>query len=275
MALMHATRRRYGRFPTTVYEDNYGYTINFYQPMIDYIDAKRRGTRPSYPHLPWSYERSLSKYRPSNPVRSYTDEEVTRHSRTASAHAYQDLINARIIIRSPFSVAKSADAARVTKHIRPDSVVERTKRRQVEREAELRAQDKLDQQYIARIIDRMGDLKEVQISEDLKRAIRGKSASAISAALLADSEKNIKSAKREEEEIVAQMFSRSSRAVSENRIIHSAHLEFIDERLIDNLDFKVSSSLCNVKRQLTNLNQKTVEMYADSRCVVYFFRFNF
>ncbi|XP_017490078.1 PREDICTED: paramyosin, short form, partial [Rhagoletis zephyria] len=107
---------------------------------------------------------------------------------------------------------------------------------------------------------------------EFKRSIRGKSATAIAQALISESERNIKSAKREEEDFLAQTLIRSSRAASrarsgspEGRISsHGYHLELMDERLVDKLDHRVSSSLYNVKRQLSTLNQKTVEFYADS-----------
>jgi len=76
---------------------------------------------------------------------------------------------------------------------------------------------------------------------------------------------------------LAQTLVRSSRAVSRARSrssspldgqlrAHALHIELMDDRLVDKLDHRVSSSLHNVKRQLSTLNQRTVEFYADSRC---------
>lgn len=260
--------------PTTVYEDNYGYSMNYYQPMIDYIDVKNREGRENVqtPHLPWSCERSLPKYRPSNPISPYTSEEVVRLARKAATQAQRDLINARVAIRTPFSVKKSADAARVTKHILPDSVVERENSRYTQRLEEIRFKERRDYLRMLHHIQRM-DESQVAISAELKRAIRGKSAHAITAALLAETDRNLKNARAEEEAYIATQqarassVSRSVRAVSENRLLHTAHIEVLDDRMIDNLDYRVSSSLCNVKRQISNLNQKTAEFYSDSRCV--------
>lgn len=268
MALMHYVPKRHERVPSSIYKDNYGYTINYYQPMINYLDNKRHGIdNVEYPHLPWSYERGLSKYHSSNLVPTYSSDDINRLSYETSNRAQKNLINGRVVIRSPFSVIKTADTARLKKHLNPDSIIERAKRRQVEREEELRLIARREYLKYLRLKSKMDDLKDVHISDDLKRAIRGKSATAISAALLAESEKNIKY-RKEEDEIIQQSISRSSRATSESRVsVHSAHIEFVDERLIDNLDYKVSSSLCNVKRQLTNLNAKTSELYSESRSV--------
>ncbi|XP_055911766.1 paramyosin, short form isoform X2 [Eupeodes corollae] len=266
MALMQVSRpNRVRHMLMGTYEDNYGFSMNYYQPMIDYLDAKQTGGRQlDLPHLPWSNERGLKKYRPSNSVQRYTSSEVLRLSRAAADRANQVLLQSRQSIRTPFSVKKLADASRVTKHIVEDSIIERSQRRRLERQAELEDLIRRDTGRLLQRLRAMEDIRDVEISADLKRAIRGKSASAITAALLADSEKNMKTAKRQEEDFMAQAISNSVRGKSENRLLHATHIEFTDERMIDNLDYKVSSSLCNMKRQLSTLNQKTVEMYSDS-----------
>lgn len=268
MALMQVSRpNRVRHMLMGTYEDNYGYSMNYYQPMIDYLDAKQTGGRQlDLPHLPWSNERGLKKYRPSNSVPRYTSSEVIRLSRTAAERANQVLLQTRQSIRTPFSVKKLADASRVTKHIVEDSIIDRSRRRRFEREQELEELIRRDTGRLLQRIRAMEDIRDAEISADLKRAIRGKSASAITAALLADSEKNIKVAKQHEEDAMSAAIISATRGKSENRLLHATHIEFTDDRLIDNLDYKVSSSLCNMKRQLSTLNQKTVEMYSDTRC---------
>lgn len=266
MALMQVSRpNRVRHMLMGTYEDNYGYSMNYYQPMIDYLDAKQTGGRQlDLPHLPWSNERGLKKYRPSNSVPRYTSSEVIRLSRTAAERANQVLLQTRQSIRTPFSVKKLADASRVTKHIVEDSIIDRSRRRRFEREQELEELIRRDTGRLLQRIRAMEDIRDAEISADLKRAIRGKSASAITAALLADSEKNIKVAKQHEEDAMSAAIISATRGKSENRLLHATHIEFTDDRLIDNLDYKVSSSLCNMKRQLSTLNQKTVEMYSDT-----------
>ncbi|XP_033158996.1 paramyosin, short form isoform X2 [Drosophila mauritiana] len=273
-----ALKQRPSRFrpTTTTYEDNYGYTMNFYQPMLDYLDAKAKGLEVKKPHLPWVSERGLKQYRPSNAVRQYNADEIVRLSRTCAARADEILLNFRAQKRSPFSVQKLVDASRVTKHIEPDTVVERSRQRRRRRQEELEDLIKRDTLKILQRIRKIELDNELdKMSDDFKRSIRGKSASAIAQALLSESEKNIKTAKKEEEDYIAQTLVRSSRAVSRARSrssspldgqyrAHALHIELMDDRLVDKLDHRVSSSLHNVKRQLSTLNQRTVEFYADS-----------
>ncbi|XP_036338221.1 paramyosin, short form-like [Rhagoletis pomonella] len=273
MALTYRLRPSRTRHPAHTYEDNYGYTMNFYQPMLDYLDAKTKKLNVDPPHLPWSSERGLRQYRPSNPVRRYDPDEVLRLSRACAHRADEILLDFRVKKRTPFSVIKLADAARVHKHIEPDSVVDRSRERRRRRQQDLEDLIRQDTIRILQRIRRMELDNDVsRMTDEFKRSIRGKSATAIAQALISESERNIKSAKREEEDFLAQTLIRSSRAASrarsgspEGRISsHGYHLELMDERLVDKLDHRVSSSLYNVKRQLSTLNQKTVEFYADS-----------
>ncbi|XP_037722721.1 paramyosin, short form isoform X2 [Drosophila subpulchrella] len=273
-----ALKQRPSRFrpATTTYEDNYGYTMNFYQPMLDYLDAKAKGLEVKKPHLPWVSERGLKQYRPSNAVRQYNADEIVRLSRTCAARADEILLSFRAQKRSPFSVQKLVDASRVAKHLEPDTVVERSRQRRRRRQEELEDLIKRDTLKILQRIRKIELDNEVdQMSDDFKRSIRGKSASAIAQALLSESERNIKTAKKEEEDYISQTLVRSSRAVSRARSrssspldgqlrAHALHIELMDDRLVDKLDHRVSSSLHNVKRQLSTLNQRTVEFYADS-----------
>lgn len=281
------SRLRHG----TTYEDNYGYTMNFYQPMLDYLDAKAKGLKVEQPHLPWNSERGLKQYRSSNTVRKYNADEILRLSRTCAARADEILLSFRAQKRTPFSVQKLVDATRVAKHLEPDTIIERSRQRRRRRQEELEDTIKRDTLKILQRIRKIELDNEVdQMSDDFKRSIRGKSASAIAQALLSESERNIKTARKEEENYMSQAMVRSSRAVSRVRTSrstspyeievlssgggggsgqlrsHTLHVELMDDRLVDKLDHRVSSSLHNVKRQLSSLNQKTVEFYADSRC---------
>ncbi|XP_064541377.1 paramyosin, short form isoform X2 [Drosophila montana] len=277
-----ALQKRPSRFRhTTTYDDNYGYTMNFYQPMLDYLDAKAKGLKVQQPHLPWNSERGLKQYRSSNAVRHYNADEIVRLSRTCAARADEILLSFRAQKRSPFSVQKLVDATRVGKHIEPDTVVERSRQRRRRRQEELEDLIKHDTLKILQRVRKIElDSEFDQMSDDFKRSIRGKSASAIAQALLSESERNIKSAKQDEENYIAQTMIRSSRAASRVRSTspfdyvggggggqfrtHAVHMELMDDRLVDKLDQRVSSSLHNVKRQLSTLNQRTVEFYADS-----------
>uniref|UniRef100_T1GPK4 Myosin tail domain-containing protein n=1 Tax=Megaselia scalaris TaxID=36166 RepID=T1GPK4_MEGSC len=216
--------------------------------MIDYIDAKNHEGREKaqIPHLPWSCERSLPKYRPSKPISHYTSEEVVRLSRKAAAQAQQDLINARVAIRTPFSVKKTADAARVTKHIQPDTVVERENLRYTQRLEEIRFQERRDYLRMLHHIQRM-DENQVAISAELKRAIRGKSAHAITAALLAETDRNLKNARAEEEAFIAAQS--AARASSVTRKQTAIEIEQLNARVVE-AETRLKTEVMRIKKKL-------------------------
>lgn len=269
MASMQQIARR--RPPTTsIYSDNYGYTINFYQPMIDYLDAKQQGTDPQYPHLPWSNERGLKKYWPCNKVSTYTVNDINKYSEQVSNRAKnreKNFEDFKVIHRTPLAVTKSAIGARLSTRVgrsKYDTVEERTIRKLEEQANERHLSKVMDD--IDNIKTRFNAHKEIEISSGLKSAIRGKSASQISAALLAESEKNIKVSRNQEDFMISQAQCQSQTIGRSKITKRTTHVEFIDDRLIDNLDHKVGASLCDVKRQLQSFNQRTSDLYYDSRC---------
>lgn len=262
---MHiVTRKRFG-IPTTIYEDNYGYTINFYQPMIDYLDAKQQGANPQCPHLPWSNERGLKKYSPYKAVPSYTSADISKYSKEAYDHAKQrerDLDDYKIIKRTPLAVTKSAVGARLNRRLckYDTNIEERTIRKLQEREDERRVAAIMDD--IDQIKARFNAHKDLTVSNGLKNAIRGKTANQITAAILAESEKNIKEARNQEDILITQ----AKQSMHKGKIVKRVmHIELLDDRMIDNLDSSVSSSLHDVKRQLQTFNQRSSDLYHDSR----------
>lgn len=265
-SLMHQVKHRRDRVPTTIYNDNYGYTINFYQPMIDYLDAKRRGDHPQYPHLPWSNERALPKYSDRKKISNYTKPELKTYSTEVYESAKirdRDLDNYKVIKRaSPISVTKSALGARLNKHIHLPTIEEKLIRKQEEREAKRRVANIMDD--IEHIKARFNADRDVKISAGLKSSIRGKTASQITAALLNESRKNINESKNEEQIEISRATNR--RGCSENRIIQrTTHIEFMDDHMLDQLDKSMTTSLSDVKKQLNSFNQRTEDLYHNSR----------
>lgn len=269
-SMQQIVRRRRERPPTTaIYEDNYGYTINFYQPMIDYLDAKQQGSNPQYPHLPWSNERGLKKYWPCNTVPTYSTQDIEKYSAEVKKHAKnreRDFEDYKVIKRTPLAVAKSAVGARLERRLgrsKYDTVEERTIRN---------LEEQANERHLAKVMDDMDNIKarfnthkDLEISTGLKSAIRGKTAQQITAALLAESEKNIKVSRNEENLLISQAM-QSHQSVGKAKITQrTAHIELIDDRLIDNLDRSVCSSLYDVKRQLQSFNQRSTDFYHDSR----------
>lgn len=269
MAALQQIAKR--RPPTTaIYSDNYGYTINFYQPMIDYLDAKQRGTDAQYPHLPWTFERGLKQYRPCNSVSKYTKDDITKYSGQVAESAKKREVtfeDYKVIHRSPLAVSKSAVGARLGRRLgrsKYETVEERTIRNLEEQQNERHLAKVMDD--IENIKARFNAHKDLEISTGLKNAVRGKTASQIAAALLAESEKNIQVSRNQEDLMITR--AKQSQSVSGRTKVtqRSMHFELIDDRLIDHLDHNVSSSLCDVKHQLQSFNQRTSDLYYDSRC---------
>lgn len=271
MAALQQIAKR--RPPTTsVYSDNYGYTINFYQPMIDYLDAKQQGTEAQYPHLPWTNERGLKKYRPCNTVSTYTINEIDKFSGQVAESAKkreENFEDYKIIKRSPLAVTKSAIGARLGRRLG------RSKYETVEERTIRSLEEHANERHLAKVMDDIDNIKlrfnahkDMEISSGLKSAVRGKTASQIAAALLAESEKNIQVSRNQEDIMITQAKQSMHSSVSGRAKVtqRSTRVEFVDDRLIDNLDHNVQSSLCDMKRQLQTFNQRSADLYYDSRC---------
>uniref|UniRef100_A0ABD2XQ82 Myosin tail domain-containing protein n=1 Tax=Trichogramma kaykai TaxID=54128 RepID=A0ABD2XQ82_9HYME len=110
---------KWRHLPTTVYEGNYGYGINYYQPMIDYLDRKEGGIMSRDTALkatvPWRDERGYAFQHKA--VIPYTRDELAKHTTAAEMRAKEHLINFRAAKRSDFSRHKCVQAARVSKEV--------------------------------------------------------------------------------------------------------------------------------------------------------------
>lgn len=253
---------------TTIYADNYGFTINFYQPMIDYLDAKQKGINSQYPHLPWSNERGLKKYSSSKLISNYTSKDIVKYSDEVARNAKireESCDDYKIINRTPLAVTKSAIGARLGRRLgrsKYETVEERTIRT-----LEVRANER----HLAKVMDDIDNIKarfnahkDMELSAGLKSAIRGKTANQISAALLADSEKNIKVARDQEEKMIIKAQQRGN---IKSKITHrTMHIELMDDRIIDNMNHSVCSKLYDVKRQLQSFNERSTDLLYESRC---------
>ncbi|KOX72603.1 Paramyosin [Melipona quadrifasciata] len=84
---------RWKHWPTHIYDKNYSYGINFYQPMLEYIDREGRSFslpsdyrchRSELPELPWSDGRALWENRP---VETYRRHELIKRALDAEDEA--------------------------------------------------------------------------------------------------------------------------------------------------------------------------------------------
>merc|ERR1712212_979783 len=80
-----AKKRRPGSFwkkpPTYIYADNFGFGVQGYQSMIDYLDEKDAGGRPNRDsvHLPMLEERCMTKFDPRKPFKRYNNCEIDNY----------------------------------------------------------------------------------------------------------------------------------------------------------------------------------------------------
>lgn len=88
---------KWRHYPTYIYDRNYSYGMNYYQPMIDYIDNKERIPRPTLskyetrielPELPWSDGRILWE---DKRVQPYTKDNLIKYAINAEDEARDHL----------------------------------------------------------------------------------------------------------------------------------------------------------------------------------------
>lgn len=124
---------RWQKPATKYYDNNYSFGMNFYQPMIDWLDDRDRGLRPRPPpHLPWLNERGLKQYDPSQQgIKTYSRERAAQLAVDAQLRAQESLRESKEVgplshPRSPFSLAKQVEiATSLTKKVLGESHEER------------------------------------------------------------------------------------------------------------------------------------------------------
>lgn len=223
---------------TAIYEDNYGYGINFYQPMIDYIDAKRQGVFVKPPHLPWNNERGLEKYRFDKPVETYSEQDLRKISQEVAENAKKDLNSLSVTKRSPFSVIATAAATNITRHVETENVTVNAKKKKVQRENINMEKKNRSLKEADRLLAKF-EIKN-SIESDLKskaKLYRGKSANSIAKTILDESMQNtrseIKKALHKEHVIVDDEWQSKALVLKQPKALDIA------ERLNDN--FKIKS----------------------------------
>lgn len=274
-----ARHQSHERLPPTIFADNYGYTINYYQPMIDYLDAKRRGEHPAYPHLPLTNERCLPAYSSQKHIPAYSRDELRAHSKDILDKARQrevefDAYKIRGKRSTVDTTLGQVRGTRAAQQLHLPSIEERIIRRQEERATTRRCQQIMD--TTTRIKGRYNKVDdEVKLSDTLRSAIRGKTATQITAALLADSENNIRVSRQAESSDISRALMQCSRSGAQSsssttttttsggrRIVKRiVNVELDDDGLLENLD----GSLQDVKKQLCTFNRRNVDLQQSTR----------
>ena len=240
-----ASKGRY-RPPTHLYEDNYGYAFNFYQPMIEYLDIKDQKLKPKeYPHLPWNNERGLDRYSSRNLVRSYTEQDIHKLAQKAEKEAKENLKTFKLAKRTNFSISKSASASLVTKHIEQLTL------------KKVKSQDRIDDMAEDGLFLEDGNLTDPQ--KFAQEFLRGKSAKGIEAHILAESLRNISS----NTGIDIKAFQRRAELSTYDSQEHTRLME--QRQKIQKEETSITQPLDELKMELKGFNKKASEYYEEKR----------
>lgn len=235
MASLQKNRR--DRLPTIVYDDNYGYRFNFYNPLSDYLDSQQEGNNPQYSHT----------------VNHKTSEKYSEETSEQS---------------NDFRVCKrSTDTSRLVEQLKGESVLDKSIRKIKERAINDRENRKEEQKKLKKMLE---EARHEEFSSSLKKAIRGKSSNEICDALLAESTRNLKT---NDEHQYHEIMRREQRGSSEKRIVHiahidhTAHLGWMDDRCTDHLSKTVTGTMSCVKRDLQNFSSQSSHILNETRCL--------
>ncbi|KAL0104364.1 hypothetical protein PUN28_017235 [Cardiocondyla obscurior] len=265
---------KWRHYPTYIYSRNYGYGINYYQPMIDYMDTKRLASRSCSPHyekrlelpeLPWSDGRVLWE---DKKVQPYTRDDLIKYAIDAEDEARSHLSHFKIANRSDFSLAKTVQASRVTKEIFPRTGKDQKRLAMPLMFAGTRGHSELveEMQREARSDIKLRALKDVQMMTEVNdalehsKSLRGKSARSIEFHLRAEALKNLS---KSQELADIRKFQRET---VHTLLDDTAHGRLMNERakaLID--EAKLTQPLNALSRELRGFEQKSSNYFLDQR----------
>lgn len=242
---------------TSFYKYNYGVGMQFYQPMIDYLNKKDSGARSAHPHLPWTDERGLSQYDPRKPVRSYSAEDLTKISRKTEASAKAYLRDFKATTKSCFQLSNSVAAANITRKLKTDA----RKKKQILKQIDKAKSRIMDDEY-----DPDADKKAEYALKGLQKYLRGKSAKGIENQLLSDSRRNI--AESLECDVKASQKSHFSAGIRH----YTIHSEVMSDRMQKQLEESFVEPLESLSAELRGFDRKSSYYYSEKRwrseCVV-------
>ncbi|XP_053597651.1 paramyosin, short form-like [Microplitis demolitor] len=243
--------------PSTVYENNYNCGINYYQPMIDYIDQKNRKIvkDPQYPEMPWADERFLWERKRVLP---YTADELIQHAIEAEEHAKDHLSHFKIAKRSDFSLKKAVEATHVTKEILPTNIEETTKSKRNERPIPL---DVTMADLMVQTVRNNEKMKHVKQALEHSVRLRGKSARAIEFELRAESAKNLSGTTELAD--IRKYQREAMQAMWDER----DHVRMMEDRtkLLKDEEIRLTAPLDDLSQELKELEIKSSNYFIDKR----------
>ncbi|KAK1128221.1 hypothetical protein K0M31_002692 [Melipona bicolor] len=259
---------RWKHWPTHIYDKNYSYGINFYQPMLEYIDREGRSFslpsdyrshRSELPELPWSDGRALWENRP---VETYRRHELIKRALDAEDEARDHLSHFKIANRSNFSLSKLSEASHVTREIfprKPEEIKPPSNLLLFLESARLKDLRKREMANIDfQSLRDVQTISEIQEKLNQGKSLRGKSARAIGFHLTAESMKKLN---RSQE--LADIRKKET-ALASYLLDGRDRLRLLEERtkyLLDEDD--LAAPLNSLSRELKGYEEKSSNYYLD------------
>lgn len=227
--------------------------MNFYQPMVDFIDKKRVGGNPELPHLPWTEELGLDQFSPRT-VKSYSEDNFDSILRETEASAQRKLKDFKSTAKSSFVLTKSVSAASVRQTVKRD-----TRRRKVL----VKQIDKLRSNINEGLENYFAHQDTEKMDFASQRFLRGRSAKQIESQLLAQADKVIAEGLKEDAE-------KKQRSISEKSVVEKTyssreHVEMMDKRMQEQLEESFVRPLHNLSYELKDFDDRTTMFYFDTR----------
>lgn len=265
---LHRAKIEYkpGHPHSKIYDYTYGYSMNYYQPMIDYLE-KRDCTEESQrenlqlPHLPWTNERYIKEYDPKNKIKLYNTQEVKDIAQKSQKAALKN-INNFDVKRSYFSAIPTADATKLLRKLPNGSCLDAVYKKDVKKI--IQDIKDLEMEAYYRYKDgerRLQEENRENFPIELKRAIKGKSANQIRNILLADSMKKIQDYSDEDARVFRQCYAMAQKKRAARSLSESRPKDFDGSIIAAN----TAITLENVKKELNSFTSKTEEFLNDTR----------
>ncbi|KAJ8922137.1 hypothetical protein NQ315_004071 [Exocentrus adspersus] len=236
---------------TATYDYNYGVGINFYQPMVDFIEEKESGSKRRFPHLPWSDELGLDQYDPMK-IKTYSQDDLSRISRKTEASAKERLRDFKSCASSSFVLSKAVSAASITEKVKTETRKKKTLVKEIKKLKTRMYEDLAD----------YNPNKDKEIEKELmasQKYLRGKSAKSIEAQLLSQSRRAISEALDQDAKLVQKAQLQKS---SSSSSFHQ-HLKLMDKRMQVQLEDSIAEPLGDLKAELKCFDRRSTHYFID------------
>lgn len=253
-----------------IYDYTYGYSMNYYQPMIDYLD-RRDSTENSekrnlqLPHLPWTNERYIKEYDPKKPIKLYNAERTNEIAKKSQDGARRN-INNFDVKRSYFGAVATADATKLLRNLPKHSALDAVYSRDVGQTIQDIKDLEMETYYRYKEGERrMLEEERENFPVELRRAIKGKSANQIRNILLADSMKKIQESGDEDARILRQCYATARTRRAARSLSESGPRNYEERNVSEIVNGKFSKNLETMKKEINSYTNRTEEFLNDTR----------